>query len=252
MIGFWDLYATVYDSLPKHFSPYKFLLDEVVEEVSKYCVKGKLLDAGCGTGNYTIALAKLGYDVIGIDSAAGMLRRAVSKKKKDGIGNITLIRSDLEQRLAFQDNYFDVLICINALYSMKNPGNIINEFYRVLRPDGYFILCEPQRPVKLAPIIREARDRGGLKETVNVLFHLFLIGCFNLALGKKQSEGVYHYWNEREMKEILAKTNFKVMSLKRTYTNKTDILISSIKLPSPEKRPVSVDYTTDAAIISSR
>ena len=38
-----------------------------------------VLDAGCGTGNYAIALAQAGFQVLGIDYAAGMLASAQAK-----------------------------------------------------------------------------------------------------------------------------------------------------------------------------
>jgi ubiquinone/menaquinone biosynthesis C-methylase UbiE len=39
----------------------------------------RALDAGCGTGNYALALAQVGFHVTGIDYAAGMLARAQDK-----------------------------------------------------------------------------------------------------------------------------------------------------------------------------
>ncbi len=114
MISFWDLYATVYDSLPNHFQPYQRLLEQVVEEVSKYSDKGIILDAGCGTGNFSMALAKRGYDVVGIDYTEGMLKRAKRKKKNAGIKNIELLKLDLEKELVFPDNYFDGIISVHT------------------------------------------------------------------------------------------------------------------------------------------
>ena len=99
MINFWNLYATVYDSLPNHFQPYQKLMEQVVEEVSSYADTGTILDAGCGTGNFSIALAKRGYDVVGIDYTEGMLRRAKVKKENADIKNIELVKLDLEKKL---------------------------------------------------------------------------------------------------------------------------------------------------------
>ena len=38
--------------------------------------EGKFLDIGCGTGNYTQALAKKGLDLIGMDPSSEMLGKA--------------------------------------------------------------------------------------------------------------------------------------------------------------------------------
>jgi 2-polyprenyl-3-methyl-5-hydroxy-6-metoxy-1,4-benzoquinol methylase len=94
MMSIWDLYAMVYDSLPKHFKPYQELVKEIVREVSKCSVKGRVLDAGCGTGNYSIALAKLGYDVIGVDFSESMLMRAEKKKKSIDSGKLRFNKVD--------------------------------------------------------------------------------------------------------------------------------------------------------------
>ena len=230
MISFWDLYAVVYDSLPKHFKPYKDLLQQIVDEVGEYSTTGMMLDAGCGTGNFSLALAEKGYNVVGVDSSERMLSRADGKKRKAGISNDELHKSDLEKRLEFPDHYFEGVISIHALYTMKDPEQVIKEYHRILRPNGQFVLSELRHPIGIIPIIKEARNRGGFREAVDVFFHLFVLGLFNMIISKRQGSGTYHYWSENELREILSRVGFKIMSVKETYTNNWDLLVTSIKI----------------------
>ncbi|OGN88365.1 MAG: hypothetical protein A2158_02215 [Chloroflexi bacterium RBG_13_46_14] len=230
MLSFWDFYAAVFDSLPNHFEPYRVLLDQIVDEVSIHTKQGKILDAGCGTGNFSIALAKKGYDVVGIDYADGMLRRAEKKKKKLSIENMIFLKLDLEEKLTIPDNYFDAVISIHTLYTLSNFKSVLREYYRVLRPNGNLVLSEVQRPIKLLPIIKEAKNRGGWREVIDVCFHLFIIGMFNLVLGKRQGSGAYHFWSESELKEELSSAGFKILSVKETFTNNQDLLVNSVKI----------------------
>ena len=228
MTALWDLYAKVYDSLPNHFLPYQKLLEQVVEEIDKYSGKGTILDAGCGTGNFSIALAKRGYDVVGVDYTDGMLNRA--RSKKNGISNLQLLKLDLEKGLAFPDNYFGGIISVHTLYTMRDPEETLKEYHRLLCPDGVFVLSELQQPIEIKPVIEEAINRDGWGEAINVFCHLFTLGLFNIDLGKRLRSGIYHYWNESELKKILAKTGFNIISMKETYTNNWDLLVTSIKI----------------------
>jgi len=72
-----------------------------------------VLDAGCGTGNYAIALARAGYHVIGTDFAAGMLARAQGKVTDELPGRISFQQADLNAPLDFPDARFDHLISIS-------------------------------------------------------------------------------------------------------------------------------------------
>ena len=55
-----------------------------------------MLDAGCGTGGYTIPLAKMGYDMLGVDLSVEMLNIAMNKVLNEGLP-IQLLCQDLTQ-----------------------------------------------------------------------------------------------------------------------------------------------------------
>jgi ubiquinone/menaquinone biosynthesis C-methylase UbiE len=229
MASIWDLYATVYDSLPKNFKPYQELVEEIVGEVRKCSDKGRVLDAGCGTGNYSLALAKLGYDVTGIDFSESMLKRADKKKGNINSGNLQFLRLDLTGKLPYPDNYFDCLLSIHSLYTISETGPVLNEYYRVLRPNGTFVLSELQHPIAIIPCLKEAKQRDGVRAAINVFCHLFLIGIFNFIIAERQVTGFYHYWSESELRKKLLEAGFKIISVKETYTDNVDFLVISTK-----------------------
>ena len=229
MFSIWDLYATVYDSLPKHFKPYQELVKEIVNDVGKHSGKGRVLDAGCGTGNYSIALANNDYDVIGIDSSISMLKRAEKKRQSINAQNIQFQRLNITEKLPYPDNHFDCVISIHCLYTIKETKSVLSEYFRVLNPIGIFILSENQRPISIIHCLKDAKRKYGLGNAVSVFYNLFLLGIIILIIGERQVTGFYHYWNESELREILSEIGFDIISIKETYTNNTDLLVISTK-----------------------
>jgi ubiquinone/menaquinone biosynthesis C-methylase UbiE len=74
-----------------------------------------ILDAGCGTGNYPIALAQVGFHVIVTDFAAGMLAKA-QDKIADGVSRLmSFQQADLNRPLEFPEARFDHIISISVL-----------------------------------------------------------------------------------------------------------------------------------------
>jgi SAM-dependent methyltransferase len=49
-------------------------------------IRGKVLDVGCGTGEHTILLTRLGYDVLGIDFAPEAVEQARRNAEEKGVG----------------------------------------------------------------------------------------------------------------------------------------------------------------------
>lgn len=102
-----------------------------------------VLDVGCGTGEILSAIRKL-YPTIslqGIDISQEMLKQAENKN----IDNVKLYLGDAEH-LSFENDKFDVLICTDSFHHYPNPKKAIEEFYRVLKKNGYLLLADFVKP----------------------------------------------------------------------------------------------------------
>lgn len=100
-------------------------------------VKGKkVLDAGCGPGIYSEWLIKNGANITAIDASPMMIEMA-----KQRLGKTADIRlADMSKPLDFlESSSFDVVLSPLALDYIGDWRSIFAEFYRLLRPSGYFI-----------------------------------------------------------------------------------------------------------------
>lgn len=104
-------------------------------------VKGlKILDAGCGTGEYSIILAKKGAECVGIDFSKGMINHAKINAKNNNV-DIDFKKADI-CNLPFKDNVFDKVISSRVLNFIKedNLDLAIKELLRVLKKGGELTL----------------------------------------------------------------------------------------------------------------
>lgn len=116
-----------------------------------------ILDAGCGPGRHTIALAKLGHQVTAVDFSEYMLREAQSHAEEVGVAHlINFVQADV-RALPFMDKTFDAIICIEVLEHLpgylKDVEIALREFGRVLKSDGILII---QAPLKLHERLRQS------------------------------------------------------------------------------------------------
>lgn len=96
--------------------------------------QGHYLDIGCGTGNYTIALAAKGGDWVGLDLAAAMLARARAKAP-----SLSWVEARAEA-LPFASGIFDGLTCILALHHMADIAVVFREMARVMRATAKLVI----------------------------------------------------------------------------------------------------------------
>jgi ubiquinone/menaquinone biosynthesis C-methylase UbiE len=97
----------------------------------------RILDAGCGTGNFSLTLAARGADMVGVDRSAAMLFRARGKRR-EGPGRVEWVLGDLAQ-LPFPAHSFDGVLSILALDFSTSREAVIRELGRVLKPGGFLV-----------------------------------------------------------------------------------------------------------------
>lgn len=98
------------------------------------------LDAGCGGGRYSIALALLGAkEVFAIDISKGSLEDAERRAADLNIDNIKFRAASVE-KLPFGDNSFDAVIFSGLLHHLARPHAGMREVSRVLKPRGLLYL----------------------------------------------------------------------------------------------------------------
>ena len=106
--------------------------------IHKYlCDDHRILEIGAGTGQYSITLAKEGYDVTTVELVKHNLD--ILRSNSSGVDNITSMQGDALDLSMLSDNTFDLTLVFGPLYHLYEPGDqhkAIDEAIRVTKPGG--------------------------------------------------------------------------------------------------------------------
>ena len=101
---------------------------------------GLTLDLACGTGSLTLALAKMGVDIYGVDASEEMLSIAHEKAYEENIDTLFLC-----QKMQELDLYgtIDTCVCtLDSINHLTNPDDVRKAFSKVslfMNKGGYFL-----------------------------------------------------------------------------------------------------------------
>lgn len=94
----------------------------------------RLLDLGCGTGNVSVAAARAGADVTGVDPREPHLSRGRAWAKNEGL--LVRFKPAPYEKLPFSDGNFHAVTCFHDLPFADDPAATAAEMRRVCRPRG--------------------------------------------------------------------------------------------------------------------
>lgn len=98
----------------------------------------RVLDLGCGTGWASRRMARVAGEIMGLDVADEMLRRA--EKASSAFKNIRYVWGSAES-IPTADNYFSKVLSVESFYYYADQGKALDELRRVMSPGGkLFIL----------------------------------------------------------------------------------------------------------------
>ncbi|MBW3013220.1 methyltransferase domain-containing protein [Candidatus Woesearchaeota archaeon] len=140
----WKLYAALEDAKIIKYLPKK---------------KGRILDAGGGTGKFAIQFAKKGHDVVLTDISSGMLGVAEKNIKKLRLGNkVKALWQDITNMKSLQSNSFDFVVSLGdpVSYCMKE-NKAIKELARVAKKGAYVMITVDSYFSMLGRLISQQR-----------------------------------------------------------------------------------------------
>lgn len=108
--------------------------------VESFATDASLLDLGCGAGPVVYEMLQRGYNIVGIDYSMDMLNNAKRRLATDQRNEMPLINGNGKE-LPFADESFDCVTCLGVISYVENYEDVIDEIYRVLKPNGTVIIA---------------------------------------------------------------------------------------------------------------
>jgi len=148
---------------------------------------GRALDLGCGTGTNAIALARIGWEVTGVDFVPKAIRKARRKGARAGL-KIDFRVGDVAD-LGDLEGPFDYALDIGCLFTLRAEQRRMYAagLSRLLRKGGHYMLYG------WLPRLGRGRPFGISPEEVDALF-VPAFARTRTVIGEERGEGSAWYW----------------------------------------------------------
>ncbi len=221
-------YGVVYDYIFERFGPYRALQGEVLTRVEASLSNGapraevRVLEVGCGPGNFSCILAEAGFSVVGIDPYVGLIDLAREKRRALRLSHLAFQHGDLAGGGVLWDGSFDQVVSIHSLYAHPEPRRLLAEVFRVLKPGGHVVIVNHTRRMALGSTFAEVRRREGRPAAWQALL-LWLLPNAIFEVARKPVGP--HYWDEATFAQELRAAGFAVREMRSTFLNATSLLV---------------------------
>jgi len=125
----------------------------------------KILDFGCGSGNYTIPIAKVVGEkgvVYALDEDKEDLNQMMNEAKSKGLKNIVKLEVPGKSRIPLSTESVDMVLLYDILHYYYFPEEtdrrqLLREVYRVLKPNGLLSLYPTHLEMNSVPNLNEVK-----------------------------------------------------------------------------------------------
>jgi SAM-dependent methyltransferase len=131
-------------------------LEEVAGEFEPYRRLGRWLDVGCGAGALMRAAARQGWTAVGTEMAEGAAKAVRADGFEVHVGEL--------ETLGLEDQSFDVVSLVEVLEHVDDPGALVLDARRLLRPGGAMYVTTPHGRGVSARLLRNRWSAVGPPE----------------------------------------------------------------------------------------
>lgn len=143
----------------------------------------KLLDIGCGAGEFLNSLTHLKIKLYGIDNSENAIKIALQNN------NLIIKKSNIIEEPLFEFEYFDIITLFHTLEHLSDPNKAIQNIKNILKRDGFLIIQVPNIECLLFKITK--RHWAGL----HIPQHLF-------------------HFSKKSLQNFLSNNNFRIVKIK--------------------------------------
>ncbi len=119
----------------------------LLNKITKYKRKGRILDIGCATGFLLNEARKMGWEVYGVELSEWAVNFGREKL------NLNIFAGVLKEA-NFPYNYFDAIALVDSIEHLPDPKATLEEVRRILKPNGILCISTPDIESFLSRILR--------------------------------------------------------------------------------------------------
>jgi len=189
----------------------------------------RVWDAGCGSGNISIACSQKAGLIISSDIIHRNLQFLNQIRDREGLKNIGTILTFLEE-VGLKSNSIDIIIFSEVIehLNINSIQKTIDEFYRVLKPGGLLFLTTPNY-LSFWPIIELLTDLTGKAAKMKNEQHISKFNIFSLKnLLKRHGLKIKKTGTFNFISPFIAPLGLGLSSIINRLENKFDIKMGSL------------------------
>lgn len=135
-----DERAAYWDEEPRRLKLASDVANAIIREINP-TNEMDALEYGCGSGLVTLIVQPFLKSITAVDSSSGMLDVLKAKVEKSGIKNIKPLFVDFEEGGKVDGN-FNLIFSSMTLHHIKEPVQLLKQFYDLLLPDGCIAIAD--------------------------------------------------------------------------------------------------------------
>jgi SAM-dependent methyltransferase len=153
---------------------------------------GRVLEDGCGPGQWVRFLCDQGYDAYGVDYSAVAVEEGMRRWP-----GLKLVRADMRQ-MPFGNGFFDGIVSFGAIeHDIDGPQDALREMRRVLRPGGVLFCTVPCYNIGCRTGVLAIQDWVVCNKNIRRL------------TGRRPEAPFFEYrWTPKEYAQIISRSGF--------------------------------------------